>query len=175
MRIWTVGHSTRSADAFLALLRGYGIEAIADVRRFPGSRRHPQFGADALAASLHANGLAYHWIPRLGGRRRPALPPEEWGWRNASFQGYAEYLRTEEFAEGLDVLLNMGEACPTAMMCSELLWWRCHRSLVADVLVFSGFEVTHIVNERESKPHPYTSPARVADGQLLYPPPVIPP
>ena len=170
IQVWTVGHSTRSEEEFLAVLRAWDIEAVADVRRFPGSRRHPQFGTEALASSLHSSGLAYHWIPQLGGRRRPSLPPDQWGWRNASFQGYSEYLRTDEFADGLAMLLNMSGACRCAMMCSELLWWRCHRSLVSDVLVFSGFEVMHILGESEARPHKYTAPARIIDGRLLYPP-----
>lgn len=169
MQVWTVGHSTRGEGEFVALLQGYGIEAIADVRRFPGSRRHPQFGGEALERSLGANGIAYHWIPQLGGRRRTANPPGVSGWRNPSFQAYAEHVQTEEFAQGLEVLLAMAGGLRTAMMCSELLWWRCHRALISDALLASGIPVTHILSERESRPHTLTSPARIVDGELVYP------
>jgi uncharacterized protein (DUF488 family) len=167
--IWTIGHSTRSAEEFLAVLRAHGIEAVADVRRFPGSRRHPQFGGPALEASLAAQGMGYAWLCRLGGRRRGESGPQQLGWRNPSFRAYAAYTWTEEFAQGLDELLHMASARPTAMMCSESLWWRCHRALIADVLRFLGFEVIHILDAGPGTPHPYTAPARIVAGELVYP------
>lgn len=167
--IWTIGHSTHSADGFVALLQAHGIETLADVRRFPGSRRHPQFGSEALAQRLAADGIDYVWLSRLGGRRRGDTWPEHEGWRNASFRAYAGYTWTEEFAQGLEELLHLAAARRTAMMCSELLWWRCHRALVSDVLRFLGVEVLHIASPGPAKPHPYTSPARVCEGELVYP------
>jgi uncharacterized protein (DUF488 family) len=168
LELWTIGHSTHGADGFVALLQAHGIEAVADVRRFPGSRRHPQFGSEALAATLDAHGIAYRWIQELGGRRRPLRPPGHSAWRNRSFEAYSEHVETEEFARGLEVLLHMGAACRTAIMCSELLWWRCHRALIADVLLFSGAGVTHILGPADSRRHAYTSPARIRDGELRY-------
>jgi hypothetical protein len=167
--VWTIGHSTHSIPAFLELLHAHGIETVADVRRFPGSRRHPQFGADALSASLQAGGIDYHWFPELGGRRKPdLLEPEGSAWRHPSFRAYAQYLRTEEFAQGLDSLLHASKGRRTAIMCSELLWWRCHRRLIADVMLLCGWEVTHILGIGESSAHRLGPPAQVTPGGLSY-------
>lgn len=165
--IWTIGHSTRTLQEFLELLGEYRIEAVADVRRFSGSRRHPHFAGGALAATLPAHGIAYQWIPKLGGRRKVRGSPNT-AWRNASFQGYADYTATAEFAEGLAELLELAAARRTAMMCAEALWWRCHRSIVADVLKLRGIEVVHIIDTTHSTLHPYTSPARIVEGRLSY-------
>lgn len=167
--IWTIGHSTHSLDEFLALLRAYRIEAVADVRRFPGSRRHPHFATDVLARELPAHGIAYQWLPKLGGRRRAQPDSPNAGWRNASFRGYADHLASEEFAQGLTELLAMAAGLRTTLMCAETLWWRCHRSLIADVLRSRGIEVIHILDAAHSSVHPFTSPARIVDGQLTYP------
>ena len=169
LTVWTIGHSTRSADDFVHVLRTHGVEVVADVRRFPGSRRHPQFGMGTLAERLSADGLDYAWLSRLGGRRRGDAGPEHQGWRNPSFRAYAAYTWTEEFAEGLAELLHIAEGRRTALMCSELLWWRCHRALVSDVLRFLGVEVIHILDEAPGTLHPYTSPARIVEGELAYP------
>jgi len=166
--IWTVGHSTRTLQEFLGLLVEYRIEAIADVRRFPGSRRHPHFASDALAATLPAHGLAYQWIPRLGGRRKVQPGSPNTAWRNASFQGYADYTATAEFAEGLAELLKLATSKRTALMCAEAVWWRCHRSIIADVLKLRGIEVIHIIDATHTTVHPYTSPARIENGRLNY-------
>jgi uncharacterized protein (DUF488 family) len=165
---WTIGHSTRSEGEFFDLLGEHRIEAIADVRRYPGSRRMPQFGSSALQASLTARGLQYLWLPGLGGRRQPAADSPNIAWRNASFRGYADYLHTEPFAESLVELLNLGQGLRTAIMSAEALWWRGHRSLIADVLKSLGYEVTHILGPGSSSPHPYTGPARLVEGQLTY-------
>jgi uncharacterized protein (DUF488 family) len=167
--LWTIGHSTRSADAFVGVLDAHGIETVADVRRFPGSRRHPHFGGDALQQRLAADGIDYAWLARLGGRRRGEATEEHLGWRNTSFRAYAAYTWTEEFALGLEELLHIAAGRRTAIMCSELLWWRCHRALVSDVLRFLGGEVIHIATQAAGKPHPWTSPARIVDGELSYP------
>lgn len=167
--IWTIGHSTHSLDDFLGLLGGYRIEAIADVRRFPGSRRYPHFAREALAETLPAHGIGYQWVPRLGGRRRARADSPNLGWRNASFRGYADYLATTEFAEGVEELMGLVAHKRTALMCAEVLWWRCHRSLIADVLTLRGIEVVHILDATHSVVHPYTSPARIVRGRLTYP------
>jgi len=167
-RIWTVGHSTRTSESFIALLEHYGIQAVADVRRFPGSRRLPQFMSANLEASLAEHRIAYEWIEALGGRRRAPPEPSTSAWRNTSFRGYAEHVKTEEFADGLRQLLNLASERPTAMMCAEVLWWRCHRSMVSDVLKLRGIKVLHIQDEKRLTPHPYTSPAGLVGGELSY-------
>jgi uncharacterized protein (DUF488 family) len=169
LTIWTVGHSNRSEEAFLSVLEAHAIEVVADVRRFPGSRKHPQFGSAALAESLAARGIDYAWLSRLGGRRRGESGPQHEGWRNPSFRAYAAYTWTEEFADGLHELLHIAAGGRTTIMCSELLWWRCHRALISDVLRFVGVEVIHILDERPGTVHTYTSPARIADDELIYP------
>jgi uncharacterized protein (DUF488 family) len=166
--VWTIGHSTRSLEEFLSVLAAHRIEAIADVRRFPGSRRHPHFSREALEASLPAASVEYLWLPQLGGRRRPRPDSPNDGWRNEAFRGYADHLASAEFADGFGQLLALASRRRSAMMCSELLWWRCHRSLLSDVLKARGIEVLHIVDEGEAKEHPWTGPARIVDGQLDY-------
>jgi uncharacterized protein (DUF488 family) len=167
-RIWTVGHSTRSIETFIALLRHYRIEVVADVRRFPGSRRLPQFMTSELDAALRDSGIGYEWIEALGGRRKAPAGPSDSAWRNSSFRGYAEHVKSEEFAQGLERLLRLAEKRSTTMMCAEVLWWRCHRSMISDVLKLRGIEVLHVQDEKHVSPHPYTSPARVIDGELTY-------
>ena len=169
--IWTIGHSTRTLEEFLGLLSKYRIEAIADVRRFPGSRRYPHFASDALAETLPAHGIAYQWLPQLGGRRKVQPGSPNTAWRNASFQGYADYIASAEFAAGLDELLTLAAHTRTALMCAEAVWWRCHRSIISDVLKLRGIEVIHIVDATHTTVHPYTSPARIVDGRLSYAPP----
>jgi len=167
-RIWSVGHSTRTGPAFIALLKHYGIEMVADVRRHPGSRRLPQFMSDDLQAALEEQGIGYRWLGELGGRRRAPADAPVSAWRNPSFRGYAEHLKSEEFATGLQHLLSLAAECRTTMMCAEVLWWRCHRAMVSDVLKLGGVEVLHIQDEQRMTAHPYTSPARVKDGELSY-------
>lgn len=167
-QIWTIGHSTRTSEAFIAILEHLGIQAIADVRRFPGSKRWPQFASANLEAALSERGIAYEWIEQLGGRRRAAPGPSLSGWRNASFRGYAEHVRSEEFAAGLQRLLCLARQRRTAMMCAEVLWWRCHRALVSDVLKLRGIEVVHIQDEQHLTTHPFTTPARLDEDGLTY-------
>ncbi len=166
--IWTIGHSTRSLAEFLALLAEYRIEAIADVRRFPGSRRHPHFASEALAATLPTHGVAYRWLPALGGRRKVQPGSPNTAWRNSSFQGYADHTASAEFAAGLADLLELAASRRTALMCAEVLWWRCHRSLIADRLKLRGIEVIHILDASHTTVHPYTSAAIVIGGELSY-------
>jgi len=166
--VWTIGHSTRSAEELLAVLGAHGMEAVVDVRRFPGSRRLPQFTASALEPVLDSAGIAYHWLPSLGGRRTPHQESVNDAWRHRSFRGYADHMETEEFAGGLFELMNIAEGLDTAIMCAEVLWWRCHRRLIADLLSSLGVAVVHIRDERVSEPHRLTSPARVVNGILRY-------
>lgn len=122
LTVWTIGHSNRSLDAFVELLQLHGIEAIADVRRFPGSRRLPQFGGEALRGALSEKGIGYAWLEELGGRRRPLKDSPNLAWRNSSFRGYADHLQSAEFDRGLHCLLEMAARQRTAMMCAEVLW-----------------------------------------------------
>jgi uncharacterized protein (DUF488 family) len=168
--IWTIGHSTLPFDAFVARLRHHGIAAIADVRRFPGSRRHPWFASESLAHTLPGEGIGYTWLPELGGRRRVQPGSPNGGWRNASFQGYADHLDSAEFATGLARLLEFAARQHVAMMCAESLWWRCHRALVSDVLKHRGTTVWHVLDDAPPNEHPWTGPARIIDGRLAYPP-----
>jgi uncharacterized protein (DUF488 family) len=132
--IWTIGHSNRPPASFLGLLAEYRVEALADVRRFPGSRRQPAYARDALRRSLRRRGIEYRWLPALGGRRRPRIDSRNTAWRNASFRGYADYMESPEFSEGMDDLLAQCAEHRTAIMCAEAPWWRCHRALIADAL-----------------------------------------
>jgi uncharacterized protein (DUF488 family) len=168
--VWTIGHSTRPLKEFLALLTRYNLEAVADVRRFPGSHRHPQFVQDSLRSSLDKHRITYDWLPTLGGRRRPKPNSVNTQWRNASFRGYADHMESAEFAEGLNELLALAARLRTTLMCAELLWWRCHRALIADVLRVQGIEVVHILDETHTVVHPYTSAARIVRGRLSYKP-----
>jgi len=170
MKIWTVGHSTHSFDTLRALLGKHGITLLADVRRVPRSRRHPHFDTDALARSLPDSGVAYLHLPRLGGWRRAAADSPNGAWRNDSFRGYADYAMSAEFAGGLAELRELAAARATAMMCSEALWWRCHRRLIADRLVVAGDTVCHIGSDGRASAHRLASFAVVgADGRVTYP------
>ena len=166
--IWTVGHSTRTADEFLAVLRAYDIELLVDVRRFPGSRRLPQFDSAALEQTLGAHGVAYRWVQGLGGRRTPNPQSCNLGWRHRAFRGYADHVASEEFADGLFELLMLAGGVRTVIMCAEVLWWRCHRRLIADVLASIGVPVVHIRDERSAEPHRLAAPAHLVAGQLSY-------
>ncbi len=168
-RIWTIGHSTRKIDIFISLLEDNGIKLLADVRSWPGSKRYPQFNKEALAESLNAHGIRYEHFPGLGGRRKPNPDSRNTAWRNVSFRGYADYMETKEFHKGVERLLDLArETGPVAIMCAEALWWRCHRSLIADYLKVRGIEVVHIVDANKIEPHPFTSAAHLIDGALSY-------
>lgn len=166
--IWTVGHSTRPIGEFLGVLAAYDIELIADVRRFPGSRRLPQFNAVTLREELASRGIGYHWLPTLGGRRRPDPASANLGWRHPAFRAYADHVATEEFAVGLFELMMLAQALRTAIMCAEVLWWRCHRRLIADVLVSLGVTVVHVRDASHSNVHQLATPARLVGGRLTY-------
>jgi uncharacterized protein (DUF488 family) len=169
MPVWTVGHSTHASEAFVALLVAHDIAQVADIRTVPKSRRHPQFDTDALARSLPAHGMAYVHLPRLGGWRQPSRDSPNTAWRNRSFRGYADYAMGQEFALGLVQLRQLAAERRTAMMCSEALWWRCHRRLIADRLVVVGDRVCHINSGGRALAHQLTSFATVGrDGQVVY-------
>jgi uncharacterized protein (DUF488 family) len=168
LTIWTIGHSNRSIDAFTELLQAHRIELLADIRRYPGSRSQPQFNETPLAESLRGAGIEYVLMSALGGRRRPRTDSQNMAWRSDQFRGYADYMETGEFLGAIGELLEVARRQRTAIMCSEAVWWRCHRSLVADYLKAAGLEVLHISSVSAAKPHPYTSAAQIVDGRLSY-------
>ena len=168
LNIWTIGHSTRTIEDFRTLLSLNAIEALADVRRFPASRKHPQFNQDRLSESLAASGIEYLALAELGGRRRPRPGSVNTVWRNPSFQGYADYMETAEFRAGISRVLMKARDKRTALMCAEAVWWRCHRALIADYLKALDVNVVHINSATSSIVHPYTSAARIRDGKLSY-------
>jgi len=170
--IYTVGHSTRDADEFTGLLRTHRIQALVDVRRYPGSRRHPHFNQETLSAALEADGITYVHAPGLGGRREGRKDSSNTGWRNAGFRAYADYMGTPAFRAELDALVTRAHDSTTAIMCAEAVPWRCHRNLISDALVARGLAVLHILDDRsEASPHQLNPLARVGpDGGLTYPP-----
>lgn len=168
LTIWTIGHSTRTLGEFLELLSANAIETVADVRRFPGSRKYPQFDQDALHVALPEVGIEYVPLPELGGRRRPRPDSHNNVWRNESFRGYADFMETDGFRDGIERLLELARRKRTAAMCAEAVWWRCHRSLIADYLKAAGVCVRHIMDGKKSEVHPYTSAAHIRDGELTY-------
>lgn len=167
-KIWTIGHSTRSLDEFLAMLQAFNIELLVDIRSFPGSRRYPQFNKEALQVSLSKNNIQYVHLKELGGRRKADTHSVNTAWRNEAFRGFADYMQTDDFKKGVDELQQLVDSRRTAYMCSEAVWWRCHRSMVSDYLKSLGWTVLHIMNKEKAEEHPYTSPARIANGKLVY-------
>jgi uncharacterized protein (DUF488 family) len=168
LAIWTVGHSTNTIEEFIDTLRHNEIEILVDVRHFPGSRKYPHFNKVALHDALVATGIHYEPLIELGGRRPVHRDSHNFAWRNASFRGYADYMETQPFRAGIDRLLKIARAGRTAIMCSEAVWWRCHRSMIADYLKAIGVQVFHILGTRKVQEHPYTSPAHLVDGRLSY-------
>jgi uncharacterized protein (DUF488 family) len=168
--IFTIGHSTRTTDELIRILRAHGIVRLADVRTLPRSRHNPQFNADALEISLRAAGIDYAPLPGLGGLRRPRKDSQNTGWRNAAFRGYADYMEAADFEAALGDLLELAARGRTAIMCAEAVWWRCHRSLLADALLARGIEVLHILDEKAPQRHRLTPFGRVKGGRVTYPP-----
>lgn len=166
----TIGHGTRSLEEFLQTLGGAGIRRVIDVRRFPGSRRHPHFSRTALERSLHEAGLAYEWSgEELGGRRHPVENSRHRAWRNASFRAYADHMDTPQFRAAMDKLLAEATTVKISVMCAETLWWRCHRRLIADAAVLRGTQVIHLLSPTSSQEHVVTPQARVSeDGWPVY-------
>lgn len=168
-RIMTVGHSTRPAGEFLALLQAHGITGVADVRTVPRSRRHPHFSRESLTVTLPAHGIAYQHFPGLGGLRRPRPDSANTGWRHPSFRAYADHMGTVEFREALEGLLVFAQKFLAATMCAESKWWQCHRQLIADALVARGIEVRHIMSVSDAHVHQLTPFAQVVGSEVRYP------
>ena len=166
--LWTIGHSTRDAATLIDLLREYRIGILVDVRRFPGSRRNPQFHTDALAASVRAAGIEYCHLVALGGRRRPHADSPNAVWRNAAFRGYADYMASAEFRAAFATLTELAAVRRCAILCAELLWWRCHRSMIADDLVLHGWRVMHIMEAGKLAEHAFREPAHLVDDAPVY-------
>jgi uncharacterized protein (DUF488 family) len=168
LTIWTIGHSNRKIEEFLGLLKTHQIAFLADVRRFPGSRRYPHFNQEALDRSLGEVEIQYMHFPELGGKRKPRADSHNMAWKNLSFRGYADHIESEEFQTALRHLKDFAARQNLAVMCAEVLWWQCHRSLIADVLKSQGARVLHILGATKIEEHPYTSPAKIVDGRLSY-------
>ena len=166
--IYSIGHSTHSIDDFLNMLRSFNIKIIADIRSMPGSRKFPQFNMENLKISLEENGIQYIHMADLGGRRKMKKDSKNNRWNNSSFKGYADYMETKEFENAIVKLEQIALDQPTAYMCSEAVWWRCHRSMVSDYLKVKDWVVLHIMAIGKVQEHKYTSPARIIDGNVFY-------
>ena len=167
--IFTVGHSTRSLDELVEILRAHGVKRLIDVRTIPRSRHNPQFNRETLSKALHNRGFNYRHMKALGGLRHARPDSMNTGWRNASFRGFADYMQTHSFKAALEELVSLAEQKPTALMCAEAVPWRCHRSLIADALTARGYEVRDIMSLTSAKPHTFTAMARVHNQQVTYP------
>jgi uncharacterized protein (DUF488 family) len=166
--LWTIGHSTLPIGEFVDILQAHGVTHLADVRRFPGSRAFPHFNPEPLEESLGEAGILYSALPDLGGRRKPLPDSTHVAWRNEAFRGYADYMDTPEFRAAAANLAGLAREDRVAVMCAEAVWWRCHRSMIADYFKADGWEVLHILGLGEAKEHPYTSVARLVRGRLAY-------
>lgn len=166
--LWTIGHSTRALDEFIGLLQANGIATLADVRHFPGSRKYPHFNVEPLRAGLENARIAYVPFTELGGRRKVQPDSPNTGWSHPAFRGYADYMATAEFQEGIERLKSIANTQPTAIMCAEAVWWRCHRGLISDFFKVHGTRVLHIMGPGAPREHPYTSAARIVNGHLDY-------
>ena len=169
--LFTIGHSTHSIEEFIALLSANGVRHLIDVRSIPRSRHVPQFNSEALESSLQSANIAYTHLKDLGGRRQSRKNSTNTGWRNASFRGYADYMATPEFVEGLNALTQIASATPTAIMCAEAVPWRCHRSLIADALILKGWAVRDILTTAPPAEHRLTPFIVAVDGRPTYPDP----
>ncbi len=170
MRLYTVGHSTRTLDELVEALRSFGIRLLVDIRTIPRSRHTPQFNREALARRLPRRGIGYRHVKALGGLRKPRPDSRNTAWRNASFRGFADYMETPEFAAALSELRELArDTGPAAFMCAEAVPWRCHRSLVADALTAQGDTVLHIMGPGKAQPHALTPFGRVNRGRVSYP------
>lgn len=166
--VYTIGHSTHTLEEFIRMLQAFEIETLVDIRRFPGSRKYPQFNKENLAEGLQSSGISYVHLENLGGRRKTDNNSKNKRWRNKSFQGYADYMATKDFEKGITQLEAIAIKQPMAYMCSEALWWRCHRSMVSDYLKAKGWQVLHIIGLGKVAPHSYTSPARIEGEHVFY-------
>lgn len=167
-KIYTIGHSNRTFEELVLMLKSFDIKLLADIRNYPGSRMFSHFNKEYLEQALPENGIRYIHLKALGGRRKPLPDSKNTAWRLAAFRGYADYMETKPFKEAIRELEKLGKKAPTVYMCSEALWWSCHRALVSDYLKFRGWEVIHIMDVKKSSPHTYTSPARIINDHLSY-------
>lgn len=166
--IWTIGHSTHPLEEFVEMLHAFDIDEVADIRSFPGSRKFPQFNKEALEISLPQHNIEYIHLKDLGGRRKENKDSKNTGWRHVAFRSYADYMETDLFKNGIAALEKIALEKRVAYMCSEAVWWRCHRSMVSDYLKLQGWKVMHIMTKSKSSEHPYTAPARIIHGELNY-------
>jgi uncharacterized protein (DUF488 family) len=166
--IWTVGHSNRPVPELIGLLTNESVSLVADVRRFPGSKRQPQFGRENLENALRSYKITYRHFEALGGRRRRQDGSPNTAWRSASFSGYADYMQTVEFQTALDILVGLAESHTTAILCAEAVPWRCHRQRISDALVARGWDVQHILGLRQVQKHRLSEFARVFEGHVTY-------
>ncbi|MBS1765500.1 MAG: DUF488 domain-containing protein [Bacteroidetes bacterium] len=166
--IFTIGHSTHTMEEFLHMLHSFSVQHVADIRSYPGSRKCPQFNKETLETVLPENGIDYSHLKELGGRRSVKKDSRNNRWHNAAFRGYADYMETESFVKGIALLTAIAQKQVTAFMCSEAVWWRCHRSMVSDYLKVNGWNVMHIMSATKADPHPYTAPARIVGNQVFY-------
>lgn len=166
--IWTIGHSTRPFEEFVAMLHSFKIEEVVDIRSFPGSGKFPQYNKEALQISLPENNIRYVHLKELGGRRKVSPDSKNTVWRHAAFRGYADYMETDVFKNGIKELEKIAYKHYTVYMCSEAVWWRCHRSMVSDYLKVNGWKVMNIMGIGKEEEHPYTVPARIVKGELTY-------
>ena len=165
--IWTIGHSTRSLSEFVEMLRSFDIHTLIDIRSFPGSKRYPHFNKEQLFGSLSSCGITYLHMLALGGRRKPRQNSSNTAWTNAAFRGYADYMETNEFKSAIVELEELASVRRVVYMCSEAVWWRCHRALVSDYLKLRAWKVMHIMAVGKATEHPFTAPAREAQGKLF--------
>lgn len=166
--IWTIGHSTHSMEEFISILSSFNIEVLVDIRSLPGSNRFPHFNKENLEVTIPHNCIEYCYLKSLGGLRKATKNSHNTVWRVASFRNYADYMETIEFKMAIDELIEIASNKRTAIMCAEAVWWRCHRSMVADYLKNMGWNVNHIMALNKSVLHPYTKPAKIIEGKLIY-------
>lgn len=166
--VWTIGHSTHPFDEFIDILKSFETQLLIDIRGYPGSRRHPHFNKESLQLTLPENGIEYLHISGLGGRRKTKPDSRNTGWRLDAFRGYADYMETDDFNTAIMELQQKAIEKRSAYMCAEILWWRCHRSLVSDYLKWSGWKVIHIMGKGKGAEHYFREPARIVDGRLSY-------
>lgn len=166
--ICTIGHSTRTQEEFIKILHSFSIETLVDIRAYPGSKRYPHFNKENLEIHLPANNIGYVHLKSLGGRRQPKPDSKNTVWKNEGFRGYADYMETGEFKTAIHQLEAIAIKQKTAYMCSEAVWWSCHRSLVSDYLKINGWIVYHIMESGKATEHTYTKPAKIIDGELSY-------
>lgn len=166
--VWTIGHSTRSWEEFVLLLHSFQIAVLVDIRNYPGSKRYPHFNKEAMQTALPADGIEYIHLKELGGRRKAVERSSNTAWRNSAFRGYADYMQTNDFKKAIESLETIARKQPTAYMCSEAVWWSCHRALVSDYLKWKEWKVLHIMSIDKATEHPYTKPAKIVNGILRY-------